>query len=57
MSTSEPLNKPAYWQQRAQEAKQWAATLQDPVAQKTVLEIAGMYAQLAEMAKARLLCL
>jgi hypothetical protein len=47
------LNDASYWQQRAEEARQLAATLRDPVAQKTVLEIAGMYSQLAAMAKVR----
>jgi hypothetical protein len=57
MSTTAPLNDASYWQQRAEEARQLAATLRDPVAQQTVLEIAGMYSQLASMAKVRPLSL
>jgi hypothetical protein len=57
MSTisSSPVNDPAYWQQRAEEARALADQIDDPIARNTMLEIAAGYEQMAALAAARLL--
>jgi len=46
----EQHNSPAYWQRRAEETRQLASKLTDPIAKRTVLEIAASYDELAAMA-------
>jgi hypothetical protein len=46
----EQHNSPAYWQRRAEETRQLASKLTDPIAKQSVLEIAASYDELAEMA-------
>ena len=53
MSAEATVNDPAYWRQRAEEARVVAGQLSDPVAQKAMLEIAGSYEALADLAAAR----
>jgi hypothetical protein len=52
MPTHDPEqhNSPAYWQRRAEETRQLAGKLTDPVAKQAVLEIARSYEELAGMA-------
>jgi len=38
-----PINDPAYWRERAEEARRIAEQLADPVAKQTMLEIANSY--------------
>jgi hypothetical protein len=47
------IDDPIHWRQRAEEARKIAEQLDDPVAQKTMLEIANSYDQLAALAEAR----
>jgi hypothetical protein len=53
MSAEATVNDPAYWRQRAEEARAVAGQLSDPVAQKAMLEIASSYEALADLATAR----
>lgn len=53
MSTEATVNDPAYWRQRAEEARAIAGQLSDMVAQKAMLEIANSYEALAALATAR----
>ena len=46
----EQHNSPAYWRRRAEETRQLAGKLTDPVAKQSVLEIAASYEELAAMA-------
>ncbi len=46
----EQHNSPAYWQRRAEETRQLASKLTDPIAKQAVLEIASSYDELAAMA-------
>jgi hypothetical protein len=50
---SNPLNDPAHWGQRAQEARQIADQLDDPIAKQEMLEIAEHYEQLAAITEQR----
>ena len=52
--TASPINDPAYWRQRAEEARRIAEQLDDPLAKKTLLEIAFSYEQLSTLTEARL---
>jgi hypothetical protein len=52
---SSPINDPAYWRQRSEEARALADQIDDPVAKQTVLTIASGYEQVAALAAARLL--
>jgi hypothetical protein len=51
--TTSPINDPAYWRQRAEEARRTADQLHDPLAKKTLLEIARSYEQLSILTEAR----
>jgi hypothetical protein len=53
MSAEATANDPAYWRQRAEEARAVAGQLSDPIAQKVMLEIASSYEALADLAAAR----
>ena len=53
MSAEATVNDPAYWRQRAEEARTVADQLSDPIAQKAMLEIAASYEALADLAAAR----
>ena len=53
MSAEATVNDPAYWRQRAEEARAVADQLSDPLAQKAMLEIARSYEALADLAAAR----
>jgi len=48
-----PVNDPAYWHQRAEEALALADQLDDPIAKQTLLTIAAGYEQVAALAAAR----
>jgi hypothetical protein len=51
-----PINDPAYWRERADEARRSAEQLADAVAKQTMLEIANSYDNLAVLReRARLL--
>jgi hypothetical protein len=52
--TTSPINDPAYWRQRAEEARRVADQLDDPLAKKTLQEIAHSYEQLGSLTEARL---
>jgi hypothetical protein len=47
------IDDPTHWRQRAKESRQTADQLHDPVARKTMLEIADAYEQLAALAEAK----
>jgi hypothetical protein len=53
MPTDTAANDPAYWRQRAEEARTVAGQLSDPVAQIAMLEIANSYDALADLAATR----
>jgi sugar (pentulose or hexulose) kinase len=48
-----PINDPAYWRERAEEARRIAEQLADAVAKQTMLEIARSYDNLAELTEKR----
>jgi hypothetical protein len=48
------IDDPAYWRRRSEEARRTADRLDDPVAKKTMLDIATSYEQLAALTEARL---
>jgi hypothetical protein len=47
------MDNPQHWRQRAEEARRVADQLTDPVAQKTMREIALSYDRLADLAAKR----
>jgi hypothetical protein len=47
------IDDPIHWLQRAEEARKIAEQLDDATAQKTMLEIANSYDQLAALAEAK----
>jgi hypothetical protein len=53
MDVSSEITDPAYWRQRAEEARRLAEQLSDPVAQQTLEDIAANCEQLAELTAAR----
>jgi hypothetical protein len=53
MATLSPLDDPVHWGQRAQEARNTADQIVDPIARQTMLEIAEAYARLAAVAERR----
>ena len=53
MDVNSEITDPAYWRQRAEEARRIAEQLSDPVSQQTMRDIAAAYEQLAEIAQAR----
>jgi hypothetical protein len=48
-----PINDPAYWRERAKEARRIASELADPVSRETMLDIARSYDNLAKIAEER----
>ena len=54
MKMASIANDPAHWRRRAQEARRIADQLDDPVAQKTMRDIALSYERLATLADAKL---
>ena len=44
---------PAYWRRRAEEARQAAEQMVDPISKKTLLAIAAAYEELAAFADAK----
>lgn len=48
-----PINDPAYWRERAGEARRIAGQLADVVAKQTMLDIALSYEALAKIAEER----
>lgn len=54
MKTSPMIDDPVRWRQRAEESRRTADQLDDPVAKKTMLDIADAYEQLATLAEAKL---
>ena len=48
-----PINDPAYWRERAQEARRIAGQSADAVAKQTMLEIARSYDNLAVITKSK----
>jgi hypothetical protein len=53
MDTSTENTDPAFWRERAEEARRMAEQLSDAVAQQTLRDIAEGYEQLAKLAEAR----
>ena len=53
MDVSTEITDPAYWRQRAAEARRMAEKLNDPIAQQTLEEIAVACEQLADLTQAR----
>jgi hypothetical protein len=54
MKTRSIIDDPTHWRQRAEEARRVADQLDDPIAKKTMLDIARSYEQLAALAAAKL---
>ena len=48
------INDPAYWRQRAEDARRTAGQVDDPLAKKTLLDIARSYEQLSILTQTRL---
>ena len=48
-----PINDPAYWRERADEARRIAEQLADPVSREMMLDIARSYDNLAKIAEER----
>jgi len=53
MEISPEIADPAYWRQRAEQARRMAEQLSDPVARQTLADIAANCEQLAELTAAR----
>jgi hypothetical protein len=45
------INDPAYWRQRADEARRMADELTDPLARQAIMEVAAAYERLAQIAE------
>jgi hypothetical protein len=54
MPATSTIDDPTHWRQRAEEARRIADQLDDPIAKKTMLDIALSYDQLAALTKAKL---
>jgi hypothetical protein len=54
MQTLAIIEDPTHWQQRAEEARKVADQLDDPIAKRTMLDVARSYEQLAALAEAKL---
>ena len=54
MQTLSIVDDPTHWWQRAEEAHRVADQLDDPIAKKTMLDVARSYDQLAALAEAKL---
>ena len=48
-----PINDPAYWRERAEEARRIAEQLADAVAKDMMLDVARSYDKLAKIAEER----
>jgi hypothetical protein len=48
------IDDPTHWRQRAEEARSIADQLDDPIAKKTMLDIAHSYDRLAALLEAKL---
>ena len=53
MKTSSIANDPAHWRRRAEEARRVADQLDDPIAKKTMRDIATSYERLATLAEVK----
>ena len=53
MPTPNLLNDPAHWRRRAEEMRNIADQLDDPVAKQKMLEVAEHYEQIAAIAEKR----
>ena len=53
MNKPSPIDDPAHWRQKSDEARRMADQLADPEAKRTTLEIAASYEQWAKIAGAR----
>ena len=53
MEVSSEITDPAYWRQRAEQARRMAEQMSDPLARQTLEEIAANCDQLAELTAAR----
>ena len=47
------MDGPAYWRRRAEEARQTAEEMADPVSKRTLLDIARAYDELAQFAASK----
>jgi hypothetical protein len=47
------INDPAYWRQRAEEARRLAGELTEPAAKQAMQEVAASYERLAQLAQDR----
>lgn len=54
MQTLSIIDDPTHWRRRAEEAHSVANQLDDPIAKKTMLDIARSYEQLAVLADVKL---
>ena len=54
MQTLAIIEDPTHWQQHAEEARKVADQLDDPIAKRTMLDVARSYEQLAALAEAKL---
>ena len=48
-----PINDPAYWRKRAEEARRIASELADAICKETMLDIARSYDKLARITEER----
>ena len=48
-----PVNDPAHWRQRADEARRMAEQLSDPAVKQALLDVAASYDRLAKLAEER----
>jgi hypothetical protein len=53
MNKPSPIDDPAHWRQKADEARRMADQLADPEAKQAMLQIAASYEQLAKIVAAR----
>ena len=53
MKTTSIANDPAHWRRRAEEARRVADQLDDPIAKKTMRDIALSYERLAMLAEVK----
>jgi hypothetical protein len=53
MKAPSAINDPAYWRQRAEEARRLAGELTEPAAKQAMQEVAASYERLAQLAQDR----
>ena len=53
MNRPSPIDDPAHWRQKAEEARRTADQLTDPKTKRTMVEIATSYEQLVKIAEGR----